>query len=100
MKAPYEDDCENLKQVLKYLNGIHNMKLTLMADELGILLMLYLQYMMCIGHKSAMMKLKGGAMTIFFQKAKNKCKTSTEAELIQIDDRLPSVIWTKYYIEA
>ena len=46
------------------------------------------------------MSLGKGAVTSFSRKQKIQGKSSTEDELIGVDDTLPQALWTKYFIEA
>ena len=51
------------------------------------------------GHSGLMMTMGSGAITSFSRKQKINGKSSTEAELIGVDDASPQVLWTKYFIE-
>jgi hypothetical protein len=54
----------------------------------------------CRGHMSAMMSLGERAVTSFSKKKKINGKSSTEGELIGVDDAMPRILWTKHLIEA
>ena len=47
-----------------------------------------------------MMTIVGGAITSFSRKQKLNAKSSTETKLIGIDDALPQVLWTQYFMEV
>ena len=53
----------------------------------------------CRGHTGVMMTLGDGAIISFSPKQKLNGKSSTEAELIGMDDALPQILWTQYFIE-
>ena len=52
------------------------------------------------GQSGGIMVLGEGAITSFSCKQKLNAKSSTEAELIGVDDALPQVIWTSYFLEV
>ena len=54
----------------------------------------------CKGHTGAMMSLGGGAVISSSQKQKMNTKSSTELELVELDDALTTILWTLYFIEA
>ena len=37
---------------------------------------------------------------MFLKGAKINAKRSTEAELIRMDDTIPQILWTRYFIEC
>ena len=103
-KAPDEDDWGKLKRCLKYLWGTKHMKLVLTVDNLHTLRWWvdasYAVHWDYKGHTGMMMSLgKGGAMS-FSRRHKLNARSSTEAELIGIDDAIPSIMWALYFIEA
>ena len=53
----------------------------------------------CQPHTDAIMTFGGGAMTSFSQQQKLNAKSSTEAELIGVDEALPQILWTWYFLE-
>ena len=46
------------------------------------------------------MTMECGAITSFSKKQKINAKSSTNAELISLDDALPQILWTRYFIEC
>ena len=40
-----------------------------------------------------------GVVTSFSQRQKPNTESSTEAEFINIDDTLPQILWTRYFLE-
>ena len=51
-------------------------------------------------HTGATMTMGGGAMQIMSRKQKLNSRSSTEAELIGVDDAITQVLWTKLFMEA
>ena len=93
-----------LKRVIKYLNRTRNLKLTLTADNLAIIRW-YVDasnaiHNDCNGHIRSMMTIGSGAITSFSRKQKINGESSTEAELIGVDDALPQILWTRYFMES
>ena len=80
------------------------MVLTLSADYLSIVKWWvdasYASHDDCKDHTGAMMSLGKGAVMSFSRKRKLQVKSSTENELIGVDDTLPQVLWSKYFLEA
>jgi hypothetical protein len=104
MKQPDEDNWGELKRVLKYLKGTSGLKLTLSVNDMPIIKWWvdasYAVHEDCQGHMGAMMLLGEGAVTSFSMKQKINGKSSTEDELIGVDDAMPRILWTKYLIKA
>ena len=79
------------------------MELTLSSEDLGIINW-YVDASHAVHHdcheqSGAMMTLGKGAVISFYRKQKLSAKSSTEAELIGVDDAIPQVLWTRYFIE-
>jgi hypothetical protein len=54
----------------------------------------------CRGHTGAMLSLGKGAIISLSNKHKINTKSSTESELVGVDQALPSILYTKNFIEA
>jgi hypothetical protein len=104
VKSPDEDDWGKLKRVLKYLTGTRYMKLTLSVDNLSVIKWWVdasdRTHMDCKGHSGYAMSLGKGAVVSYSKKQKINTKSSTETELVGMDDALPMVLWGLYFIEA
>ena len=102
VKSPDEDNWGKLKRVRKYLNGTRNLKLTLLVDNLVIIRWCvdasYATHNDFKGHTSSMMTMALGAITSFSKKQKINGKSLMEAKLIGVDDALPQILWTRYFI--
>jgi hypothetical protein len=104
VKRPDEDDWGKLKRLLKYLKGTRFMKLTLSVDSLDVIRWYvdasYNVHWDCKGQTGAMMTLGRGAPMSFSRKQKLNVRSSTEGELVGIDDALPLILWGRYFIES
>ena len=54
----------------------------------------------CKGHTGMMMIMGSRAKSSFSPKQKVNAKNSTEAEFIGMDDALPKILWTRYFIKC
>jgi hypothetical protein len=96
VKLPDEDDWGKLKRVLKYLNGTRHMKLNLSADNITCLKWRvdtsHATHKDCRGHTGAMLSLGKGAVISISYKHKINTKSSTEGELVGVNDVLPGAV--------
>ena len=104
VKQPDEDDWGKLRRVLKYLKGTKHMKLTLSIDDMNTVRWWVdasdRTHEDCKGHTGSMMSLGKGAAISGSRKIKINTKSSTESELVALDDVLPTILWTLYFVEA
>ena len=72
MKTPDEYVWGKLRRVIKYLNGTRNLKLTLLADNVGIIRWYidasFVTHKDCKGHTGSMMAMGSGAIICFLRK--------------------------------
>ena len=103
-RAPDEDDWGKLKQVLKYLNGTRHMELCLTADNLENIIWWvdasYAVHWDSRSHTGMVMSLGLGAGMSGSWIQKLNTGSSTEAELVGIDDALKHIMWRLYFIQA
>ena len=104
MKETDEDDWKKLKRLLQYLYGTVNLVLTLTADKLNII-----KWFIDASHHvhpdfrshtgSAMILGKG---SIYSSSIKQKLNTrsSTESELVAVDDIMPLILWTNNFLRS
>jgi hypothetical protein len=90
--------------VIKYLRKTKDLVLRLSADNLNIIKWWidasYGVHHDMRSHTGGVMSMGTGAAYSTSKKQKLNTKSSTEAELIGIDDVLPQALWTKYFLEA
>ena len=104
VKHPDEDDWGKLKRVLKYLNGTKSLKLTLRADSVTKLHWFidgsHQTHHDCRGHTGALLTMGKGAIMSTSKKQKINTKSSTETELVAVDDKMGDILWTRLFLTA
>jgi hypothetical protein len=104
MKSPDEDDWTKLKRLLKYIRGTIYMPLILRADRLNIVKWWvdasYAAHGDCKGQTGATISMGTGSITGISKKQKINTRSSTESELVGVQDVAPQMLWTRYFIEA
>ncbi len=105
VKYPDKDDWGKLVRVLKYLNGTRFMKQILSADEMNFTIHWYIDgshqvHEDCWGQIGCPMTMGKGAVCSSSNKMKCNTQSSTETELILLHDKLPEVVWTRYFVEC
>ena len=98
-----DDDWEKLQRVVKYLSGTKSLCLTLIATDIGMIKWYvdasYAIHNDCQGHIGAILTFRSGAVTSFSQKQKMNAKSSAKAKLIGVNDAIPQILWTCYFLE-
>ncbi len=92
-----------MKRVLKYLNGMKNLKLKLKADDIGILKW-YVDgshnvHWDCRGHAGALLRMGQGAAISYLRKMKLNTRSLTKTELVGADIYMPEMLWLLYFIQ-
>jgi hypothetical protein len=104
VQQPTKHDYNKLARVIKYLRGSIELVLRLSADNLNIIKWWvdasYGVHKDMRSHTGGVMSMGTGAVYSQSSKQKLNTKSSTEAELVGIDDVLPRALWTKYFMEA
>jgi hypothetical protein len=105
VKGPDEDDWGKLVRVLKYINGTRYMKLILSADEMNFTVHWYVDgshqcHEDCRGQIGSLMTMGKGAAISSSNIMKCNTRSSTETEIISVHDKLPDIIWTRYFVEC
>ena len=104
VKAPDVDDYKKLKRMMQYLRGTRKLVLTLEADNLQVIKW-WVDASFAVhpdmrSHTGAVMSLGKGAVYSTSTRKKINTKSSTEAELVGVNDIMPQLLWTKYFMEA
>ena len=101
---PDEDDYRKLGRVLKYLQSTYDLILRLEGDQDGKVLWWadasYATHPDMKGQTGGCMTMGKGAVITASNKQKLVARSSTECELIGVHDVLPSIIWSKNFLEA
>jgi hypothetical protein len=104
VKKPDRDDWGKLKRVLKYLKSTRSMPLRIQIDSLTKPMWdvdaSHAVHDDCKGQTGAGMTLGRGAVMLFSRKQKVNTRSSTETELVGVDDAMPSILWCLYFMQA
>jgi hypothetical protein len=98
-----EEDWKKLLRVLSFLKGTIDDVLTLEADDSNTLTW-YIDAAFAVhadmkSHTGSIFTMGKGAITSGSTKQKINTRSSTESELIGVDDRISKVLWTKRFVE-
>ena len=100
---PDEDDWKQLRRLVKYMEQTQDDVLTLSANSLRVVKWWidgsYAVHPDCKSQTGAVMSLGRGTTYGSSQKQKINTRSSTETELVAVDDMLPQVLWTKYFLD-
>jgi hypothetical protein len=104
VREPTMHDYNKLSRVIKYLRSTNTLVLRLGADNLNVVKWWidasYGVHHDMKSHTGGVMSMGTGAAYSTSKKQKLNTKSSTEAELVGIDDVLPQALWTKYFLEG
>jgi hypothetical protein len=105
VKAPDQGYRGKLVRVLKYLNGTRYMKLILSVDNMKFTVHWYVDgsyqvHKDCRGQIGCLMTMGKGAAISSLNVMKCNTRSSTEMEVISIHNKLPDIIWTRYFVEC
>ena len=102
VRDPNEDDWKKLIRLLEYINGTRDDVLTLSADDLHVIKW-YVDASFAVhadfkSHTGAIMSYGNGAAMTMSRKQKLNTRSSTEAELVGVDDAVNMILWTKLFL--
>jgi hypothetical protein len=104
VQHPTKHDYNKLARVIKYLRQTSKLVLRLSAANLNIVKWWidasYAVHCDMRSHTGGTMSMGTGAPYSTSKKQKLNTKSSTEAELVGVNDVLPQALWTKYFMEA
>ena len=104
VKEPDEDDKKKLKRCIKYIRATKDLTLTLEADGSGNIYWwvdaAFAVHRDMRSHSGGALSLGKGVIYAASRKQKLNTKSSTEAELVAIDDLMPQILWTRYFLQA
>jgi hypothetical protein len=102
VRCPDEDNWGKVKRLLGYLKGTLHMPLILSADSLTLLRWwvdaAYAVHHDCRGHTGARMSFGQGMAMSYSWKHKINTKSSTEAEIVGVDNSLRYILWARYFM--
>jgi hypothetical protein len=104
VSTPDNDDLGKLKRVMRYLRDTEDLALTLEASSDGAVRWWvdasFAVHPNMRSHTGAVLSLGKGAVYGMSSKQKINTKSSCEAELVGVDDALPTVLWTLQFLKA
>jgi hypothetical protein len=103
VKAPDEDDYKKLRRTMQYLRGSLDLLLTLEADDVRVIKWWvdasYAVHPDMKSHTGGTMSLGKGSIYSASKTQRLNTKSSTEAELVGVDDVSAQILWTRYFLE-
>jgi hypothetical protein len=103
VKGPDVDDYKKLTRVMRYIRGTINMPLTLEADNMSVIKWWvdasYAVHPDMKSHTGGTMSLGKGTVYNTSTRQKLNTKSSTESELVGVNDVMPQILWTRYFLE-
>jgi hypothetical protein len=104
VRAPDKDDWTKLVHLMKYIRGTLELPLILSADGTGILKWhvdaSFAVHPNMRGHSGGGLTLGRGFPIVGSTKQKLNTRSSTESEIVGVDDFMPAICWTRYFLEA
>jgi len=102
--SPDEDDYKKLGRCIKYLRSTKDLYLTLEADVDGRIRW-WVDASFAVhpdmkSHTGAVLSLGKGAAYSMSTRQRINTKSSTEAELVGVDDAMPNIIWTQNFLRS
>jgi hypothetical protein len=104
VREPDQDDWTKLAHMIKYLRGTKLLPLILSANGSGILKWWidgsFATHPNMRGHTGGGLSMGRGFPIVTSTKQKLNTRSSTESEIVGVDDCMPAVLWTRYFLEA
>jgi hypothetical protein len=104
VQSPTDEDWKKLLRMLRYVKATVKDVLTLRADDLSIVKW-YVDASFAVhpdfkSHTGVAMTYGAGVPIAMSRKQKLNTRSSTEAELVGVDDGVNLILWTKLFLEA
>ena len=104
VRNPDVDDYKKLRRVVCYLRNTKKLALTLEADDLQVIKW-WIDASFAVhkdmrSHTGGTMSFGKGSVYSTSVRQKLTTKSSTEAELVGVDDVMPMVLWTRQFLEG
>jgi hypothetical protein len=104
VQKPTEEDWKKLLRMMRYIRATIKDVLNLRADDLSIVKW-YVDASFAVhpdfkSHTGAAMTYGAGVPIAMSRKQKLNTRSSTEAELVGVDDGINLILWTKLFLEA
>ena len=103
VREPNESDWKKLVRLMRYIHCTQGWHLTLSAKCLRVVKW-YVDASFAVhpdfkSHTGAVMTMGKGGMQVVSKKQKLNTRSSTEAELVGVDDVMTMILWTKLFME-
>jgi hypothetical protein len=104
VRAPNKDDWNNLVHLMRYIRGTRTMPLLLSANGSGIM-MWWVDASFAVhpnmrGYSGGGLSLGQGFPIVSSTKQKLNTRSSTETKIMGVDDFMPAICWTHYFMKA
>jgi hypothetical protein len=104
VRNPDKDDWAKMVHLMKYIRGTKMLPLILSAGGTGILKW-WIDASFAVhpnmrGHTGGGLSMGRGFPIVTSTKQKLNTRSSTETEIVGVDDCMPAVLWTRYFLEA
>ena len=104
VREPDKNDWKKLVHLMKYIRGTAKLPLILRANGSGIVKWWidgsFGVHPNMLGHTGGGLSMGTGFPIVNSTKQKLNTRSSTESELVGVDDCMPAVCWTRYFLEA
>lgn len=101
---PNKDDWNKLAHLMRYIRGTKDLPLVLSANGTGILKWWidasYAVHWNMRGHTGGGLSMGRGFPITHSGKQKLNTRSSTECEVVGVDDLMPAILWTRMFLEA
>ena len=101
---PTVQDKGKLKRVIQYLRNFPDLNLTLEADSLSVFKWWvdgsFAVHPDMRSHTGGTMSMGKGSVVSMSTKQKLNTRSSTETEVVSVDDAMPKILWTRYFMDA
>jgi hypothetical protein len=104
VRSPDIDDWRKLGHLIEYLRATVDLQLILGSNKGGVL-QWYVDASFAVhanmrGHTGSGLTMGRGFPIVASTKQKLNTRSSTESELVGVDDMMPSILWTRYFLNA
>lgn len=104
VREPDKDDWKKMCHLMRYIRGTRKLPLILSANGTSILKWWvdasFAVHPNMRGHTGGGLSLGRGFPIMSSTKQKLNARSSTESEIIGVDDLMPAICWTRYFLEA
>lgn len=104
VRAPNHHDWKKMGRLLQYLRGTASLPLTLEVDDSHVIKWWVDAAFAVSGdmrsHSGGTMSMGRGSICSSSMRQKLNTRSSTEAELVGVDDFMPQILWTRLFLEA